>query len=146
MPNTRPTPPGSSGDRDEIRRWVLAAAAAADDKLGTDTVVIDVGEVFSLTDYFLITSGRNARQVRAIAEEIESRLTAEGGPRPVRIEGRDEYRWLLMDYGSFIVHVFDPAAREYYDLDRLWKDQPRVPLPEVGVGSATAGRGESGAA
>jgi ribosome-associated protein len=74
----------------------------------------------------VIVSGRNARQVRAIAEEIEEQLMILDGPKPIRVEGRDEYQWLLMDYGDFIVHVFEAEAREYYDLDRLWSDQPHV--------------------
>ncbi len=114
----------------------MAAARAADDKLADDIVIIDVGGVLAITDHFLITSGRNARQVRAISEEIEEQLTILGGPKPLRIEGRDEYQWLLMDYGDFIVHVFDAQTRDYYDLERLWSDQPRVPWSP----SATASR------
>jgi ribosome-associated protein len=115
---------------DEIVHWVLAAADAADDKLATDIVIIDVGDALSLTDYFVIASGRNTRQVRAIAEEVEEQLAVLGGPKPLRTEGRDEYRWLLMDYGSFVVHVFEEEARAFYDLDRLWGDLPRVQRPE----------------
>ncbi len=89
-----------------------------------------MGDALSLTDYFVIASGRNTRQVRAIAEEIEEQLTLLGGPKPLRTEGRDEYRWLLMDYGSFVVHVFEEEARAYYDLDRLWGDLPRVQRAE----------------
>ena len=98
----------------------MAAARAADDKLAEDTVIIAVGQVLAITDYFVVASGRNARQVRAIAEEIEEQLTILDGPKPIRIEGKQEAEWLLMDYGGFIVHVFDSAAREYYDLERLW--------------------------
>lgn len=110
---------------DELH-WVRLAAAAADDKLGADTVIIEVAQVLAITGHFIITSGRNARQVRAIAEEVEERLTRAGGPKPIRIEGRDEAQWLLMDYGDFVVHVFDTVSREYFDLERLWSDQPRV--------------------
>lgn len=116
---------------DELH-WVRLAAAAADDKLGADTVIIEVAQVLAITGHFIITSGRNARQVRAIAEEVEERLTRAGGPKPIRIEGRDEAQWLLMDYGDFVVHVFDADAREYYALDRLWSDQPKVPFTPVG--------------
>jgi ribosome-associated protein len=96
--------------------------------LATDVVIIDVAAVLAITGHFVVASGRNQRQVRAIAEEIEEQLTRLDGPKPLRIEGRDEYQWLLMDYGDFIVHVFESDAREYYDLDRLWSDQPRVPF------------------
>lgn len=89
-------------------------------------MVVDVGAVLAITDRFVITSGRNTRQVRAIAEEIQERVADAGGPKPIRVEGRDEYRWLLMDYGDFIVHVFDEESRNYYELERLWSDQPRV--------------------
>jgi len=106
--------------------WVRAAATAASDKLGEDTLVIDVGAVLGITGYFVITSGRNHNHVRAIADEIEQRLASAGGPRPARIEGRTEAEWLLMDYGDFVVHVFSKSARDYYDLERLWSDQPRV--------------------
>lgn len=106
--------------------WALAAARFADEKLGQSTVVVDVGAVLAITDRFVITSGRNTRQVRAIAEEIQERVADAGGPKPIRVEGRDEYRWLLMDYGDFIVHVFDEESRNYYELERLWSDQPRV--------------------
>lgn len=116
----------SDAEVPEDLQWTLAAARAADDKLGTDIVVIDVGAVLSITQYFLIVSGRNTRQVRAIAEEIEEQLFLGDGPKPLRIEGRDEYQWLLMDYGDFIVHVFDTESRDYYDLERLWSDQPRI--------------------
>lgn len=105
--------------------WVVAAARAAEDKLAADIVIIDVANVLAITGHFLITSGRNARQVRAIAEEIEEQLTRLDGPKPIRIEGRDEAKWLLMDYGDFVVHVFDEDSREYYDLERLWSDQPQ---------------------
>ena len=116
----------SDAEVPEDLHWTLAAARAADDKLGTDIVVIDVGAVLSITQYFLIVTGRNTRQVRAIAEEIEEQLFLTDGPKPIRVEGRDEYQWLLMDYGDFIVHVFDTESREYYDLERLWSDQPRI--------------------
>jgi ribosome-associated protein len=118
---------------DDIAVWALLAAEAADDKLGSDTVVVYVGDVISITDYFVITTGANRRQVRAIADEVEKRISDHGGAKPNRVEGRDEYRWLLMDYGSFVVHVFDKEARDYYDLDRLWSDQPRLALPWSGA-------------
>jgi ribosome-associated protein len=118
--------PISTLDQYDIAKWALAAADAADDKVGSRTVVIEVAEVIALTDYFVITSGANTRQVRAIAEAIEDKLARLGGPKPLRIEGRDEFRWLLMDYGPFVVHVFEQRARDYYDLDRLWGDQPLV--------------------
>ena len=107
-------------------RWVREAAEAADDKLATDTIIIDVGEVFAVSDYFVITSGSNPRQVKAIVDEIEDRIRSRGGPSPVRVEGAEEREWGLMDYGAFVVHVFVQAQRDFYQLERLWGDRPRV--------------------
>ncbi|MFV2039589.1 MAG: ribosome silencing factor [Acidimicrobiales bacterium] len=120
-------------------QWVLAAAHAADDKLATDTVIIEVAAVLAITGYFMITSGRNARQVRAIAQEIEQQLTLDDGPKPLGIEGREEAEWLLMDYGDFVIHIFDDSGRKYYDLERLWSDQPRVPWVAPAPSTAEVG-------
>ncbi len=111
------------GDDD---RWPISAARAADDKQGTDTVVLAVGEVLAITDHFVITSGANTRQVRTIADEVEEQVAAAGGPKPLRVEGRDDMHWVLLDYGSFVVHVFLDETRKYYELERLWADVPRV--------------------
>lgn len=122
-------PDAAVADVDEDLSWALIAARAAEDKLGTDTVVIDVGDVLGITGWFVITTGRNSRQVRAIAEAVEQGLVEAGGPRPRRTEGRDELTWVLIDYGGFVVHVFDTDARRHYGLDRLWSDRPHVALP-----------------
>jgi ribosome-associated protein len=102
------------------------AARAAADKQGQDTVVLEVGQVLAITDHFVITSGANARQVRAIVDEIEQQIKDGGGPGPMRAEGLDDARWVLMDYGDFVVHVFLDEVRRYYDLERLWADAPRL--------------------
>ena len=81
------------------------AVDAADDKLGRDTEAFFVGEVLAVTDWFVITAGGSPRQVRSIVDEVERQLTEAGGPKPVRIEGRDTLDWVLMDYGAFVVHV-----------------------------------------
>ncbi|MGI9613986.1 MAG: ribosome silencing factor [Acidimicrobiales bacterium] len=111
---------------EELRRWVQLAVDAAEDKLGRDTDAFFVGEVLAITDWFVVTAGGNPRQVRAIVEEVEEQLTKAGGPKPVRIEGKDTLNWVLMDFGAFVVHVFSEDAREYYDLERLWSDVPRL--------------------
>jgi ribosome-associated protein len=111
-------------DRDD--RWPVAAARAADDKQGTDTVVLEVGEVLAITGWFVITSGSNTRQVRTIADAIEEKIVEQGGPRPLRVEGLDDRHWVLIDYGDFVVHVFLQETRDYYELERLWSDVPRV--------------------
>ena len=106
--------------------WARHAARAADDRLGRDTVIIEVGDVITVTDFFVISSAVTSRQVRAIAEEVEEQLTILDGPKPVRVEGRDDHRWVLMDFGGFVVHVLDEEFRAFYDLERLWSDCPRV--------------------
>ena len=106
------------------------AAAAADAKGGVDAVALDVSEPLPLTDIFLIVSGRNERNVSAIAGEIEDKLI-DSGTKPLRREGKAEGRWVLMDFGDLIVHVFHEEDRLYYGLERLWKDCPVLPLPEA---------------
>ena len=102
--------------------WPAVAAAAADSKLGSATLIIEVGDAIAVTDHFVITNGNTARQVKAIVEEVEFQLKLVGGPAPVRIEGLESLDWVLMDYGEFVVHVFSADARAYYQLERLWKD------------------------
>ena len=102
------------------------AARIASDKLGRATMILDVGEVLAVTDLFVITSGSSARHVRTLVEAIEAEVVAVGGPSPRSVEGRDTHQWVLMDYGSFVVHVFDEERRAYYDLERLWSDRPVV--------------------
>jgi len=111
-------------DLEQIRAWCATAARAADDKKGEDTVILQVGQVLAITDAFVITSGANARQVRTIAEEVEEKVKVDGGPAPLRVEGLDDARWVLMDYGDFVVHVFLDEVRRFYDLERLWGDAP----------------------
>ena len=111
---------------DEIRHWVATAARAASAKKAENTVVLDVGDVLSITDAFVITSGSNRRQVLTIAEEVEAQVKASGGPSPMRVEGLTDAQWVLLDYGDFVVHVFLDEVRRYYDLERLWADAPRL--------------------
>ena len=102
----------------------LEAARAAARKTDAETVILDVGDVLSITGWFVITSGTSNRQVRAIAEAIEEDVFLAGGPKPVRIEGLDDGTWVLVDYGDVIVHIFDDETRAFYDLERLWRDVP----------------------
>jgi len=111
---------------DRTAAWAAEAARAADDKNGVATLVLDVGAVLAITDHFVITSAPNTRLVRTIAEEVEARVFSGGGPRPVRTEGLDDLHWVLMDYGTFVVHVFLEETRRYYELERLWADVPRM--------------------
>ena len=111
---------------DELLRLVRVAAAAADDKKADETLIIDEGDEFAVSDYFVITSGSNPRQVNAIADAVEEEIKNAGGPGPVRVEGLDLREWVLMDYGAFVVHVFHREQRDFYQLERLWGDRPRV--------------------
>lgn len=114
----------------ESRELVVAAARAASSKLARDVVVLDVRELIVITDYFLIASGTSDRQVRTIAEEIEASVKAEG-LKPVRREGEREGHWALLDFVDFVAHVFLDSDREFYDLERLWSDAPRVEWEEA---------------
>jgi len=111
---------------DQVREWARTAARAASAKGGEETVIIEVGAILAITDAFVITSGHNSRQVKTIAEEVEARLKAEGEIKPLRVEGLSDSQWILLDYGDLVVHVFLDETREYYDLERLWSDAPRV--------------------
>ena len=105
------------------------AALAAADKLATDVLAIDVSEQLVITDVFLLAAAPNDRQVRAIVEAVEERLL-KSGVKPVRREGEREGRWVLLDFGEIVVHVQHAEEREYYALERLWRDCPLVPLPD----------------
>ena len=111
---------------DVIAHWAAVAARAADEKLAQNTLVIDVAEVMAITDVFVITTGANPRQVRAITLSIEEQVGRNGGPKVRRSEGLDTYEWVLLDFGGFICHVFDEAHRAYYELERLWGDRPQI--------------------
>ena len=120
---------------------ILSALAAASDKKALDLVVLDLRPVATFTDYFVITSGTNVRQVQAIADEITERLKREG-TRAERIEGYRTAEWVLVDYGDFIVHIFEEKARRFYDLERLWREGVRVSLPanlQAETGGSAAG-------
>jgi ribosome-associated protein len=119
--------------REQVRELLVTAAKAASDKKGEDTVVLEVGQVLAITDAFVITSGTNTRQVKTIAEEVEKKIDEAGGPKPLRVEGLDDARWVLMDYGDFVVHVFLDEVRRYYELERLWSDAPRLDWQESGA-------------
>ncbi len=104
----------------------IVAARAASAKGGVDIVVLRVGDVLAITDYFVIVSASNPRLVRTVVQEIEQQIALAGGPRPIRIEGLNEAEWVLADYGPFVVHVFHTETRQYYELERLWSDVPSI--------------------
>jgi ribosome-associated protein len=116
----------SPAELDERVRLALHAAA---EKKAHDLVVLDLREVASFTDYFVIASGTNVRQVQAVADEVQEQLRRQLRVRPARVEGYNSAEWVLLDYGDFIFHVFEEKSRRFYDLERLWRDAARVPLP-----------------
>jgi ribosome-associated protein len=127
----------SAATLEQVRGWCVVAAQAAAAKLAEDPVILAVGRSLAITDAFVIVSGSNPRQVRTIAEAVEEQVAGAGGPRPLRIEGLDDARWILMDYGDFVVHVFLGEARQFYELERLWADAERWPWSGDGTGPAT---------
>jgi ribosome-associated protein len=112
---------------DNARELLRLAAAAADGKSGEDLVALDVSEPLPLADIFLLVTGRSERNVVAIAAEIEDVLNG-AGTKTLRREGRADGRWILLDFGDLVVHVFHQEDRQYYALERLWKDCPVVPF------------------
>lgn len=109
----------------EARDKALLAATAAEAKLAERVVVLDIQEHTPVTDYFVIASGTNRIQIKAITEAVEEALKSVG-ERPGRAEGREEGRWVLLDFGDVVVHIFAPLERHYYNLERLWGDAPIV--------------------
>jgi len=103
---------------------VDAAVEGADEKLSVDTVVLDLRDFVDSFDALVIAAGRNDRQVRAIAEEVERRVDLAVGVKPMRVEGWASAQWIALDYGDVIVHVFDLETRDYYDLEHLWSAAP----------------------
>jgi ribosome-associated protein len=105
----------------------LAAVEAAESKQAKDTKVLDLREITSFADFFVIASGANARQIQAIADEIEIQLK-KLGEYPHSVEGYQNAEWVLLDYGDYLIHIFTAKARQYYDLERLWRDAKSVAL------------------
>ena len=131
-------------DAEGLDERMVAALHAASEKKALDMVALDLREVASFTDFFLIAGATNARQVQAISDEVEEQLKKRG-TRPLRIEGYKTAEWVLLDYGDFIFHVFEEKARRFYDLERLWRDAARVPLPaQLAADSGGAGGAEDG--
>ncbi|GAA1478899.1 ribosome silencing factor [Nocardioides aestuarii] len=123
---------------DRAVELVTAAARAASDKLATDILAFDVSDQLAITDAFVIASGGSDRQVKAIVDEVEDKLR-EIGAKPVRREGERDGRWVLIDYGEIVVHVQHEEERQFYALERLWRDCPTIDLPaDVTAGPAGA--------
>ena len=122
--------PGRAAELAESRAIALVAARAAAAKQADDVAILDVHDLIVITDYFVICSGRSEPQVKTIVEEVE-KAVRELGERPIRREGEADNRWVLLDYIDVVVHVFAEEEREYYDLERLWRDAPRVEVNDA---------------
>lgn len=114
----------------EVDEEIKLALTCASEKKAFGLVALDLREIASFTEFFIIASGANQRQVQAICDEIQEQLKKQMNAKPVRIEGYGAAEWVLLDYGDFIVHVFEKNARDFYDLERLWRDAKKVELPE----------------
>jgi ribosome-associated protein len=119
-----------SSPQPDARSRAFTAARAAAVKNGDDIVVLDVGEIISIIDEFVLVSASNTRLVRTIVDEVKHALEAVDGSRPIGVEGLEDATWVLLDYGDVVVHVFLQETREYYDLDRLWADAGRTEFDE----------------
>jgi ribosome-associated protein len=111
---------------EEARDLAVSVARFADDLKATDILVLQVGDVLALTEYFVVVSASNKRLVDAVVDEIEARVRASSGRSPIRVEGARENQWVLIDYGDVVVHVFLSEIRDFYEIERLYTDVPKI--------------------
>lgn len=114
----------------DLDEAVKLAIESASEKKAVNLSVLDLREIASFTEFFIVCSGTNQRQVQAIADEIQEQLKKQLNHRPIRVEGYNTAEWVLIDFGDFIVHIFEQKAREFYDLERLWRDAKKVEIPQ----------------
>ncbi len=114
----------------ELDEDVKLAVHCAEEKKAVETVVLDLRSITSFTEFFMVTSGTNQKHVQAISDEITVKLKKELKRKPIRIEGYASAEWILLDFGDFVVHIFNEKSRLFYDLERLWRDARKVELPE----------------
>ncbi len=124
MPEEAPEP-----QADDLEKLMIAARAASARK-ALEMVAIDIRKIASFAEYFLICAGNSTRQVQAIADEVMEKMREERDSRPLHTEGYEAATWILLDYGDLIVHIFAEDSRQFYQLERLWRDADRIPLPE----------------
>jgi ribosome-associated protein len=122
-------------DLDAIRDQVLDAAVAASGKKATDIAILAVGPLLGITDFFLLLSTANDRQLKAAVEQVEEALHRDHRRKPMGREGQAEHGWVVLDYGDFVVHAFTAEQRDVYDLERLWSDAERVPFTDPALPS-----------
>lgn len=121
-----------SAEIEEIRPTVptwLIAVRAAESKKATDIKVLDLTGITSFADYFVICTGANQRQIQAVSDEVGLQLKHQAQELPLSLEGYNQAEWVLADYGDLLVHIFSPKAREYYDLERLWRSAKTIEIP-----------------
>jgi ribosome-associated protein len=135
MTDTPSNPQPVDGPAAEL---AIAAARAIDDKKGEDIVILEVGPILGITELFVITSASNRRLVRTIVDEVEEQVYVLLDRKPLRVEGLTDQQWVLLDYGDVVVHVFGDEARRFYEIERLYKDVPRVEWRPVGTPEAPA--------
>ena len=137
QPETHAATASAGAGTEQLDERVLTALHAGGEKKAIDPGVLDLREIASFTDYFVIFSGANERQVQAISDEVYETLKKAGEPA-VRVEGYKTAEWILLDYGDFVVHVFEHKARKFYDLERLWRESKRVTLPPELTGDGSS--------
>lgn len=120
----------STVEQDDDLSKLMVAAQAASERKAIDIVALDIRAIASFAEFFLVCSGTSTRQVQAIADEVMERMRSERDVRPLHTEGYESGTWVLLDYGDVIVHIFTDDSRQFYQLERLWRDAERVPLPE----------------
>jgi ribosome-associated protein len=130
MTKTNQRKPRAAGTRKKLTGDVARAVKAALEKKAANVVVLDLRHTPAFTDFFVLCSGQNARQVKAIADHVEEVLRT-AKVRPAHVEGYDRSEWVLMDFFNFIVHVFSPQTREFYSLERLWGDAERIEIDDL---------------
>ncbi len=123
MTNTTPPKPSRSHEQ------AIFIAQSANDKKAEDVLVLEVGDLTSIADFFIFASGESERQVRGLASFIEKEMATRYHKSPV-IEGKEAANWMLLDYGDIIVHIFRSDIRQYYALEKMWADAPQIPIPE----------------
>ena len=133
MTPARKDPAAVSAAPDRARDLALAAARVAEETRGTDVRVLDLRGLTDVVDYFVVATGSSRRQMHAMADEIEKVVKHDLRDRKRGGEGYEEGRWIVLDYGDVMVHLFDAESRGYWDLEHLWSDAKRVPLPAAGT-------------
>jgi len=129
----RKEPPAVPSRPDRARELALAAARVAEETRGSDVRVLDLRGLTDVFDYFVVATGSSRRQMHAMADEIEKTVKQDLRDRKRGSEGYEEGRWIVLDYGDVMVHLFDAESREYWDLEHLWSDAKRVPVPAAGT-------------